>query len=171
MKKIFMIAVVLLMMHGKGFCEVMTGVTLGTPGIINYNIGYYGDVFGGSMSISFLHLIDGWLDDNTGGSYSDTRENTGLSFALMQFNIDAKIYDSGNMIFALSAAAGTFYLADKADPESDITVFYAGPCMHLIWNGLYLELGAAYGKDFSAKLEEEKTSLFPLIQIGYVARI
>lgn len=169
MKKLFLVIPLFLLFAKAGYSSgPVAGVTLGTPGLININTGYYGETFGIGLSISFLHLLEAWADGGTEETTVDIEENSGFYYALFQLNLDWKLIDSGDFIFALSAAGGTICLTDNNTADNDITVFYAGPCVHIIWYGFFAELGAAYGRDFSAKYEENKTGLIPLVQIGYL---
>lgn len=153
----------------SGYSEgAVTGFTLGTPGVVNMNIGFYGNIFGIQGSISMLHLAEAWLSGESDDTASDIKIQTGIFYALFQFNLDLAIYQSDQTIVALSAAGGIICFTDDGSPENDLTLFYAGPCVHLFLHGFYLEVGAAYGKDFSAKYEEDNTHIIPLVQIGYM---
>lgn len=169
MKKPLMVMTFFLLLVKAGYSSgPVVGMTLGTPGLVNMNMGYYGDVMGISFSLSFLHMLEAWADQESDSTTSEVRDDSGLSYALLQFNLDCKIVDRGNLVFAASAAGGTICLSDNNNVEKDITIFYAGPCIHFIWSGFFIELGAAYARDFSAKFEEEKTSIIPLVQLGYM---
>lgn len=147
----------------------VVGVTLGTPGIVNLNAGYYGETFGIQGSISMLHLADAWLSGETENASSDIEEDSGLFYALFQLNLDCILFERGEFMFAGSIAGGTICFSDEGSRENDLTLFYAGPCVHIVFYNFYIELGAAYGRNFSAKYEEEKTNTIPLVQIGYLS--
>lgn len=171
MKKVLLIIALFLMLIKSGYSAgPVAGMTLGTPGLLNVNAGYYGETLGISFSFSFLHLLEAWANEGTENTSSEIRENTGLFYALFQLNLDWKFIDNGNLVLAGSVAGGTICFSDKQVPENDLTVFYAGPCIHFIWNGFFTELGAAYGRNLSAKYEEKKTHIVPLIQIGYLIK-
>jgi len=173
MKKLILAISMLLLVTKSAYSEnAFMGGSLGTPGIVNLNIAYYGDFFGAGLSISGLHLLQAWLEgeEDSDDFYDDVEENSGLSYALFQANLDLVLHNSGDVVFTLSAAGGTVCLSDGETPENDMTIFYAGPCIHIIFYGFYTELGVAWGRNFSAKFEEEKTGIFPLVQIGYMAR-
>lgn len=148
----------------------VTGVTLGTPGLVNLNLGYYGGYAGCMVSVSFLHVLEALADDRD-TSANRAADDSGLSFAMLQLNLDLKMYETEHFMMAASAAGGTFYVNDRSDPESRVSIFYAGPCVHLLWYGFFLEAGAAYARDFSVKYELRKTHLFPLVQLGYVGKL
>ncbi|HPS58685.1 MAG TPA: hypothetical protein PK514_11325 [Spirochaetota bacterium] len=146
----------------------VAGFTLGTPGLVNLNLGYYGDTFGIQGSISMLHLADVWLSGETDDTSSDIEEDSGLFYALFQLNLDCILFERGDIMLAGSVAGGTICFSDEGSPESDLTLFYVGPCVHAVFYNFYLELGAAYGKDFSARYEEKNTHIIPLVQLGYM---
>ena len=144
------------------------GVTLGTPGLVNFNLGYYGGSLGIQGSISMLHLADAWLTDETDDASSDIKEDSGLFYALFQLNLDCILLETGRFMSAGSIAGGTICFTDDGSPENDLTLFYAGPCVHVVFYNIYLELGAAYGRDFNAKYGENNTHIIPLVQLGYL---
>ena len=163
MKKTIFIIALMFCLNTAGYSSgIMGGFTLGTPGLLNVNGGAYGDIFGIQFSASVLHLLDAETNNSV--------ETSGVYYALLQFNLDCKMVETENLIFAGSVAGGTMCFSDDGAPEDDVSIFYVGPCIHLIWYGLYIEAGAAYGRDFSAKYDEDKNHIIPLVQLGYYFR-
>jgi len=115
-----------------------------------------------------LHLADAWLTDETDDASSDIKEDSGLFYALFQLNLDCILLETGRFMSAGSIAGGTICFTDDGSPENDLTLFYAGPCVHVVFYNIYLELGAAYGRDFNAKYGEDNTHIIPLVQLGYL---
>lgn len=167
--KQFLITLAIILCSGRiAYSEGgVAGVTLGTPGLVNLNFGYYGETFGIQGSMSALYLLLGMLADDSDDTIN-TSEESGVFIALFQLNLDAMLIQNDNLMVAASIAGGTICFTDEDYPEDDFTLFYAGPCVHIVFHNIYIEAGAAYAKDFSAKYEEDKTQIIPLLQIGYL---
>ncbi len=173
MKKVLLTICTLLFATGIAYsADTYAGFTLGTPGVVNFNIGFYSEYTGCQFSGSVLHMLYLLGDDTGEETVEEIEEETGLFLALLQGNFDIVFTGSATSpLFAFSVAGGMICFSDGATPENDITIFYAGPCFHLLIEGFFLELGAAYGRDFSAKYQEDSTHIIPLIQLGYMTHI
>ncbi len=175
---LFLIVIINLFASQNAFCSANEssfgygGFTFGTPGLINITIGNYWERIGFHGSISALNMVYLLLTEENEDTYEDEVEDEDtLTFALLQANFNIKIYEKNRFLFAFSIGGGTYFLDDENNPENDFSIFYIGPCIHIMYHGFFTELGFAYSKDFEVKEENRNTNVLPMIQIGYFKRI
>lgn len=134
----------------------IAGINLGTPGLVNFNLGYYWPGFGINTSISFVNLLF--------GIQSDDSETTIL---LAQFNLVLKLYETKNLLLGATAVGAISYLNDKTDHKDDDTTLYGGPAIDLHYKWFFLELGVGFSRDLNPRNHDNLTEIIPLVQIGY----
>ncbi|MEN9445097.1 MAG: hypothetical protein RIS47_1988 [Bacteroidota bacterium] len=152
------------------------GATLGTPTILNVNLGAYGDQLGGQISVSGLQLLyyllkdnDAEKDANGGTTSTETNDDNSFFFA-GQANIDLKISATTNSMVAISLAGGTYINNDYETPENSFRVYYIGPAVHFFFHSFFAEVGWAWGKSHNKVDDEVKHFQFPLLQLGFIQR-
>jgi len=151
----------------------LAGLSLGTPGIINVTAGGYGKRFGFQASVSIIHVIECICNGDTEESdFDDTFEDTGeenLSAALLQLNLNCRLYQKNQFLLSFSIAGGSIYIENEGI-ENDLAIMYIGPCLHFFIGNFFLEAGIAYAKDYSYNTWQTSTGYLPLIQVGFIFR-
>jgi hypothetical protein len=134
----------------------IAGINLGTPGLVNFNLGYYWPRFGINTSISFVNLLF--------GIQSDDSETTML---MAQLNLVLKLYETKNLLLGATAVGAVWFFNDKNDPKNDDTILFGGPAIDLHYKWFFLELGIGFSREFIPGIHDNSTEIIPLVQIGY----
>lgn len=139
------------------------GASLGTPGLINGHVAFYGDHFGFKGSLCFLNILEA-LDDEEDPAWDDINEP--WMFA-SQMNFEIKIIHQDNFLLTVGAVGGIFYACENYGAK-DVFALYAGGALGIILHGLYLEIGFAWISDINANLFNYDRKYIPLVQAGYM---
>ncbi len=142
------------------------GTSLGTPGLLNGHIAFYGSHFGFRGSLCFLNIIE-FFDNEEDPTYDDVNEP--WMFAA-QANIEFKIFQRGGFILTAGLVGGTFY-AKENFAEKDVFALYGGFALGTIFHGFYVELGFAYLSNHDANIFYYNRQYIPLIQVGFMWEI
>lgn len=117
------------------------GVTIGSPGILNLNLGYFHQKYGISVTGAYL-----------GSTYG------------FQTNVSRVLHDTRNFMHSLFVGAGVLSLTSEEQTSRVTRRFtYGAFGYHLNWWGFFLELGLGFGSG-------DYTNPQFLGQIGYVHR-
>lgn len=142
------------------------GVTVGTPGLLNANAGFYSGFLGFKGSLCFLNLVE-FFDDEEDPTYDDKEEP--WMFAT-QLNFDFILINKEFFLLSVGVVGGVFYAAEQY-AEEDVFALYGGFAMGVIIGGFFVEAGVAWLSDYDANMFYYNSKWIPLVQVGYLYRL
>ena len=165
--------------YKKPYSGIMLGISGGTPGILNLNIGYnfgYFDILSSVSLYEPIYLIMALSSDED----EDSTDKEPYDFdPKLFFEIAStfSLYNTGAYEISLGAAGGFMGYDDNEDEIDSFALWYIGPCTRIRYHIFFGEFGLVYGRDFittksgKAKtvfpgIDINKSGYFPLIQIG-----
>ncbi len=150
------------------------GITAGTPGIINANLGYNFGAFDISASVSIIDLIALVLVNANDEDDEEEEDDSHYDYdpnIFLQVSSTVKLYRKYAASLSAGLAGGIMGYRDNEGYNDSFNFLYAGPCVHLCYKSYFAEFGIAYGKDFAASEDSDKKDIFPGMKIGETALI